>query len=201
MAQKRGWPWKEMILKIGSSVSTVGTSSAGEHKNGEGRTSEMVQHIPLNLGPENGEKDRSSMQMKETTIIEGTKEEEEGADADPEGNETVTAETPWVSLFSNNQAASNGMKLSYIPPEIVEGNVTVKLDKKETERETDKWKNSLVIYILGETPGYNQMQRYIAQNWNKVAKPDLYYHEDGYYIARFANEKSLHEILYDGHTQ
>ena len=31
------------------------------------------------------------------------------------------AAEPWVNMFKNNRVASNGMKLSYVPPQIVDG--------------------------------------------------------------------------------
>lgn len=44
-------------------------------------------------------------------------------------NETISTkpEASWVSLFSHNCRASNGITLNYIPPEIIEGNITVKI--------------------------------------------------------------------------
>lgn len=44
----------------------------------------------------------------------------------------------WTGLFNRNRAATNGMSLDYIPPELVDGSVIVNLDKGETEKEIDK---------------------------------------------------------------
>ncbi|OIT22904.1 hypothetical protein A4A49_56033, partial [Nicotiana attenuata] len=78
----------------------------------------------------------------------------------------------WSGLFTRNRAATNGMSLDYIPSELVEGSLMVKLDKEETNREADKWTTALVVYVIGETPGYNYMKRYVTQNWNMVAEPE-----------------------------
>ncbi|XP_009768155.1 uncharacterized protein [Nicotiana sylvestris] len=106
--------------------------------------------------------------------------------------------TPWVKLFAGNRSAENGMALSYIAPEVVDGQYVVNLDKLEVENEIGKWKKALIVYVIGETPGYNQMHRYISQHWNNVAEPDLFLHEDGYYIVKFLSLSDLREILYGG---
>ncbi|XP_070032704.1 uncharacterized protein [Nicotiana tomentosiformis] len=88
------------------------------------------------------------------------------------------------------------MSLDYIPPELIDGSLLVKLDKEETNREADKWKAALVVYVIGETPGYNYMRRYMAQNWNMVAGPEVYYHKKGYYIVKFQSMADLNEVQY-----
>lgn len=50
-------------------------------------------------------------------------------------NEMETGEprATWVSLFKDNPSAQNGMKLTYIHPQIVNGKIVVQLDKNEVE--------------------------------------------------------------------
>ncbi|OIT06244.1 hypothetical protein A4A49_53576 [Nicotiana attenuata] len=50
-----------------------------------------------------------------------------------------------VNLFASNRAAENGMMLTYMAPDIVNGKVVVKLDKGEVEKEIIKWKNALIV--------------------------------------------------------
>ncbi|XP_019224481.1 PREDICTED: uncharacterized protein LOC109206146 [Nicotiana attenuata] len=104
----------------------------------------------------------------------------------------------WSNLFQKNRSAANGMSLSYIPPEIVNGQVIVQLDKEEVESETEKWKCALIVYILGDTPGYNTMKRYINVNWASVRELDVFLHEEGYYIIRFHSKADMKEIYYSG---
>lgn len=52
--------------------------------------------------------------------------------------------------------------------------------------------------MIGDTPGYNFISRYISQIWNSIAKSDLYYHEDGYYVVRFQSMADLNEFIYSG---
>lgn len=77
------------------------------------------------------------------------------------------------------------MSLDYIPLELVEGTIIVKLHKEEIEKEIDKWKSAYIVFVIGETCGYNYMKKYMNQNWNTVAEPKIYYHEEGYYGVKF----------------
>lgn len=58
----------------------------------------------------------------------------------------------------------------------------VQLEAEEVEPEEEKWKCALIAYVIGETPGYNIMNRYISQNWINIDTPKVYLHDDGYYV-------------------
>ncbi|XP_009766307.1 uncharacterized protein [Nicotiana sylvestris] len=90
------------------------------------------------------------------------------------------------------------MILSYIPPEIVDGNIVVKADKEEIEEQNKKWECALIIYVIGDMSRYKFMEKYIAQAWSKVNIPDLFLHDEGYYIAKFDTIGDLKDILYGG---
>ncbi|KAH0705558.1 hypothetical protein KY290_010249 [Solanum tuberosum] len=111
--------------------------------------------------------------------------EAEGINRDQnKGNERIEEQQkPWVNMFRNNRATNNGMNLSYIPPQIVNGQTMVQLEEKEVQVEEDKCKCALIAYAIVEYPGYNTMNMYISLNWTAVAKPDVYLHEEGYYIV------------------
>ena len=99
-------------------------------------------------------------------------------------------------MFKNNRLASNGMKLSYFPPQVVNGQTMVQLEEKEVQEEEQKWKCVLIAYVIGECPRYNTMKRYILMNWSSVNKPEVFFHEDGYYLIKFQNISDMNEILF-----
>ncbi|KAH0764709.1 hypothetical protein KY285_000580 [Solanum tuberosum] len=109
-----------------------------------------------------------------------------------------TAESPWANLFKGNRASDNGMSLTYIPPDLIDGKPVVKLDAIEVGEEADKWRCALIAYFVGPVPGYNAMSRYIAQHWANVAAPDLYLHEEGYYVIKCHSIEDMHEVFYAG---
>lgn len=74
----------------------------------------------------------------------------------------------------------------------------MKLDEKEQEKEEEKWKHSLILFVIREMPRYNYMKRFIAQSLTNVASPTLYYHDEGYYVVKFQSESDLKEILFTG---
>ena len=74
------------------------------------------------------------------------------------------ANEPWANMFKNNHVASNGMQLSYFPPQVVNGQALVRLEEKEVQEEEQKWMCALIAYVIGEYPGYNTMKRYIMMN-------------------------------------
>ena len=107
------------------------------------------------------------------------------------------AAEPWVNMFKNNRVASNGMKLSYVPPQVVDGQAVVQLEEKELHEEEQKWKCALIAYVIGE-PGYNTMKRYIMVNWANVSKLEVFLHEDGYYLIKFQKLSDMNEVLFSG---
>ena len=42
------------------------------------------------------------------------------------------------------------------------------------------------------------MNRYILMNWSKVDKPEVFLHEEGYYIIKFRSLSDMNEVLYSG---
>lgn len=101
----------------------------------------------------------------------------------------------WAKLFKSNRASENRLFLSYIVPDLVEGKPMVKLDKAEVEKETKKWKIAFIVYVIGDLPGYNYMTKYVAKTWSTVAAPEIYYHEEGYYVVKFASLEDMHEVI------
>ncbi|XP_060190454.1 uncharacterized protein LOC132619624 [Lycium barbarum] len=121
----------------------------------------------------------------------------QGKSAVPE-QEQPPPQRGWTNQFAGNRSAKNGMALSFIPPEMVNGKVVVKMVQAEIEQEIEKWSRVLIVYVVGETPSYNYMKRFIGQTWASVSEPAVYYHDGGYYIVRFQSKDEMNEILYSG---
>ncbi|XP_059310817.1 uncharacterized protein LOC132062217 [Lycium ferocissimum] len=75
----------------------------------------------------------------------------------------------------------------------------VKLEEDELKKEELKSRNALIVHVLGDLPGYNYMKRYINHMWYIATTiPDIYYHEEGYYIVKLQSEEDMHEVLFSG---
>lgn len=96
------------------------------------------------------------------------------------------------------RAAQNCMNLTYIPPQIIDGHTTVQLEEEDVQLEEEKWKCTMIVYVVGECPGYNTMNTYINLNWTTVAKPEIFLHDEGYLIVKFQSLSDMQEILYTG---
>ena len=104
-------------------------------------------------------------------------------------------------MFKNIRIANNGMNLMYYPPQIVNGQTMVQLEGTEVQIEEEKWKYALIAYVIGECPGFNTMNRYIMMNWVKGEKPEVFLHDEGYYIIKFKSLNDMNEVLYSGHIR
>ncbi|KAH0767691.1 hypothetical protein KY285_003562 [Solanum tuberosum] len=51
---------------------------------------------------------------------------------------------------------------------------------------------------VGAEPTIAPLERYIAANWNYIAKPKVYYHNDGYFLVKFNTLEDMDEVFYAG---
>lgn len=84
-----------------------------------------------------------------------------------------------MKLFQSNKLVVKGMTLNYVAPMMQNGEKVVKLCKDEVDLETKKWKHALILQVVGALPTIASLEWYIANQWNYIAKPTIYYHNDG----------------------
>lgn len=106
-------------------------------------------------------------------------------------------EESWSELFMGSLTAK-GMKLKYRTPGVEEGQQAAELVDTEVATSSKRWENSMIFYVIGLKPTMASIFRFIAYNWNSVAKPKVFMHDEGYFIISFDSAKDLHEILYAG---
>ena len=99
------------------------------------------------------------------TVTKSPENKDKNGNAETDQEQKKETTEPWFNMFKNNRVASNGMQLSYFPPQVVNGQAVVQLEEKEVQEEEQKWKCALIAYVIGECPGYNTMKRYIMVNW------------------------------------
>lgn len=54
---------------------------------------------------------------------------------------------------------------------------------------------SIVIYVVGTTPSISAIERFIANQGDFSSKPVVLYHNEGYFVIRFANEEERDKVL------
>lgn len=73
--------------------------------------------------------------------------------------------------------------------------------QEELDEVTEKWKLAIILYVVGETPTIGAIEWFIAAQWNFVAKPKVYFHNDGYFVVRFTSMDDMNAAFYSGpHT-
>lgn len=93
------------------------------------------------------------------------------------------------------------MELKYIAPITVEGEFVAQLQQEELDREIEKWKQALIMYVVGNSPTIAVVERFIASNWNYIAKSKVYYHNEGFFLVKFGSIEDKDEVLFSGpHT-
>ncbi|KAG5585715.1 hypothetical protein H5410_046149, partial [Solanum commersonii] len=102
------------------------------------------------------------------------KEGQEGKKEEPELKK-------WSNLFQRNHMAAQGMKLNYIAPTV--------------DAETLRWKHVLILYVVGVEPTITAIECYIAAQWNYLAKPKAFYHNDSYFLVRFGSFEDRDKVL------
>lgn len=105
---------------------------------------------------------------------------------------------PWVDTISDNRLLDKGLKMRFMAPMIIDGLTEVEIESSDTISETDYWKNGLILFAIGEELSMNAIKQFIGRAWRFVAMPEIYYHEDGYFIVRFLKSEDREEVLKRG---
>ncbi|CAK8561871.1 unnamed protein product [Lathyrus sativus] len=90
------------------------------------------------------------------------------------------------------------MQLKFIAPQIVNGEVEVVIEDEDIDSELKFWDTSLILYVLGADMSMHSVKQFMTKMWNFVALPDMYYHEDGYFLLRFGTHRDKDEVLRKG---
>ncbi|XP_056697419.1 uncharacterized protein [Spinacia oleracea] len=104
----------------------------------------------------------------------------------------------WSSLFHRSPLTGKGATLQFVAPVVKEGKKLAQLQKTEVDAMTERWISSLVMYVVGDVPTIASVKRYIAANWNQVGVPNVFLHDDGYFVIKFSSLAERDEILCKG---
>ncbi|KAM3237600.1 hypothetical protein P3L10_012629 [Capsicum annuum] len=68
----------------------------------------------------------------------------------------------WTNLFTENKLAMQGMDLTYVAPIIKDGTRVAQLMEKDIEKENEKWKKAIILYVVGNSPSIGALERFVA---------------------------------------
>lgn len=90
-----------------------------------------------------------------------------------------------VDAISGNKMPSNGETIEFIAPNLVEGELEVNIEEDDIESEVKLWDSALIMYVIGKDLSMNVVKEYMIKFWNFVQLPELYYHDEGYFLLKF----------------
>ncbi|XP_016512276.1 uncharacterized protein LOC107829318 [Nicotiana tabacum] len=73
-----------------------------------------------------------------------------------------------------------------------------KLNPNEVEQQCQRWKTTLIGYVLGGNPSFKEMLKFVYGVWNLVTTHTVFLHDDGYFIFRFESVKDKNLIVQNG---
>ncbi|XP_019256255.1 PREDICTED: uncharacterized protein LOC109234641 [Nicotiana attenuata] len=105
-----------------------------------------------------------------------------------------------AEIVKENQEQHTGLKLNYYLPVLKDGVKVVKLiiNPQEIAEQNQKWSLVLIGYVIGGNPTFKEMLKFVYGVWNFVSTPQVFLHNNGYFIFKFENEEDKAAILQQG---
>ncbi|XP_058784810.1 uncharacterized protein LOC131659670 [Vicia villosa] len=104
----------------------------------------------------------------------------------------------WVDVISGNRLPDNGITIAYSAPKIVEGEIEVEIEAEDVQSKVKFWEHTLIMYVLGKELSMNDVKQFMLRTWNFIQLPELFYHDDGYFLMKFKNNKEKKMVLLRG---
>lgn len=87
--------------------------------------------------------------------------------------------------------------MHFVAPTIKDGVTIFQLDRDETDKESVKWQNSMILYVVGDSPPSAALDRFITSQWSFAMKP-MFFHNDVYFVLKFDSATDRDEVLLSG---
>ncbi|XP_058784781.1 uncharacterized protein LOC131659638 [Vicia villosa] len=88
--------------------------------------------------------------------------------------------------------------MQYVAPNVTSEGIEIKIEDADIESEVQYWETALILYAMGEELSMNVVKNFMERTWNFVKLPDMFYHEEGYFILRFKSHDDLDAVLMRG---
>ncbi|XP_058757400.1 uncharacterized protein LOC131630653 [Vicia villosa] len=161
-------------------VPTVATNSTPAASQSEATSEKHVDDEKLNIS-----QDGKATQGVNVETLTKTKEE-------PEQRRL------WVDVINDNRNPAKGRTIEYIAPMVTDGKIEVEINDDDVISELQLWENALILYVLGADLSMHAIKNFMQKVWNFVQLPDLYYHDEGYFILRFKDSEDMDSVLMKG---
>lgn len=77
----------------------------------------------------------------------------------------------------------------------MEGEIEVIIKATDVESEVIFWEDTLIMYVIGKGLSMNAVKQYMIKYWNFVHLPEMFYHEEGYFLMKFRQSEDKEMVL------
>lgn len=95
----------------------------------------------------------------------------------------------------NANIPDDELRLEYIAPAVVNGNLVGLLEHEDAESEKAFWNSSLACYVLGANPPISVMEGFVRRIWGSKGVQRVIYQGDGVFIVRFESVLERDEVI------
>ncbi|XP_058782915.1 uncharacterized protein LOC131657547 [Vicia villosa] len=104
----------------------------------------------------------------------------------------------WVDILTENRNPTKGLSMQYVAPNVTNEGIVIEIEEDDIVSEVKYWETTLILYAMGEELSMNMVKNFMEKVWNFVKLPDLFYHEEGYFILRFHSHDDMDAVLMRG---
>ncbi|GAA0166915.1 hypothetical protein LIER_40272 [Lithospermum erythrorhizon] len=90
------------------------------------------------------------------------------------------------------------MKLTFIPPEEVNGKSVVKYQSIDVILGINRWRSAAYGYVMGINPNFASIERFANSRWAKYGFEKLYKVSSRLFILQFSSDEERDQMLMEG---
>lgn len=76
----------------------------------------------------------------------------------------------------------------------------MEITDEDVESEIEFWKAGLILFVVGKELSVNALKHFISKVWNFATLPEIYFHDEGYFLVRFKSVDERTEMMQNVHT-
>lgn len=88
--------------------------------------------------------------------------------------------------------------MTILCPIVDVGGLCVELSDDGIVEESNKWKHTLVMYVIGAEHTLGYMEQFVAKAWSHLALPVLHQYDNTFFLARFDSAEACARVFNAG---
>ncbi|XP_058746852.1 uncharacterized protein LOC131619814 [Vicia villosa] len=104
----------------------------------------------------------------------------------------------WVDVLAENRNLAKGLSMQYVAPTVTSEGIEIEIEEDDIASEVQYWETTLILYAMGEELSMNMVKNFMEKTWSFVKLPDMFYHDEGYFILQFKSHEDMDAVLMRG---